>query len=140
MKQGRIVTEESRIRDILANSGAVAVIGLSPKPERDSYRVAKYLKEHGYRIIPVRPAQEKILGEKVYASIDDIEEPVDIVNLFRRSDQIMPHAIEALRLTPKVFWMQTGIENHEAAKLLTAAGIDVVMNLCIMTAHDRLCK
>ncbi len=104
--------------------------------------VARYLKEQEYRIIPVRPAQKEILGEKAYPSLDHIKESVDIVNVFRNSAQIMPHAHEALRLIPKpkVFWMQLNIENHEAAELLTATGIDVVMNLCIMVEHDRLCR
>ncbi len=77
MKSGRIITEENDIKEIFEKTRTIAVLGLSPKPERDSHEVAKYLKEQGYRIIPVRPAQKEILGEKVYASLDDIEEPVD---------------------------------------------------------------
>ena len=143
MEPGRIITLESpgmddNIRVILEKSKTIAVLGLSPKPERDSNMVAKYLKDKGYRIIPVRPGQEEILGEKAYASLDDVKEPVDIVNVFRKSDQIMPHAHEALRLKPKVFWMQLNIENNEAAKLLAEAGIDVVMNMCIKVEHERL--
>ena len=138
MKKGKIITEDSEIRNILANSKTIAVLGLSPKPERDSYIVAKYLKEQGYKIIPVRPKQKEILGEKAYSSIKDIKQPIDIVNVFRNSSQIMPHAHEAIRIKPKVFWTQLNIENHEAAGLLTKAGIDVVMNLCIMVEHDRL--
>lgn len=140
MKPGEIITEDAKIRNILENSKTIAVLGLSPKPERDSHMVAKYLKEHGYQIIPVRPGQKEILGEKVYASLDDVKKPVDIVDVFRNPAQIMPHAHEALRLMPKVFWMQLNIENQEAAKLLTSAGIDVVMNLCIKVEHDRLCR
>lgn len=138
MKLGKIITEDSEIRHILTDSKTIAVLGLSPKPERDSHVVAKYLKEQGYKIIPVRPKHKEILGEKTYPSIEDIKEPVDIVNVFRNSSQIMPHAHEAIRIKPKVFWMQLNIENYEAAELLTKAGIDVVMNHCISVEHDRL--
>lgn len=138
MKTGRIVTANEDIKSLLAAAKTIAVVGLSPKPDRDSYQVAAYLQQHGYRVIPVRPAQAEILGEKAYASLDDIAGPVDIIDVFRSSDQILPHAQEALRLKPKVFWMQEGIENQEAAALLTAAGIDVVMNHCIKRDHARL--
>ncbi|QTA92108.1 CoA-binding protein [Desulfonema magnum] len=139
MKPGKIITEDSEIRKILENCKSIAVLGLSPKPVRDSHKVAKYLKEHGYKIIPVRPAQKEILEEKAYPSLDEVMEPTDIINVFRTSEQIMPHVQEAIRLKPKVFWMQMGIKNHEAAKLLTEAGIDVVMDKCIKVEHDRLC-
>jgi hypothetical protein len=138
MKTGRIVTADEDIKPLLAAAKTIAVVGLSPKPDRDSYQVAAYLQQHGYRVIPVRPAQAEILGERAYASLDAIAGPVDIIDVFRSSDQILPHAREALRLKPKVFWMQAGIENQEAAALLTAAGIDVVMNHCIKRAHARL--
>ena len=138
MKKGKIITEDSEIKHILADSKTIAVLGLSPKLDRDSHIVAKYLKEQGYKIIPVRPKQKEILGEKAYSSLEEIKESVDIVNVFRNPSQIMPHAHEAIRIKPKVFWMQLNIENHEAAELLTRAGIDVVMDLCIRVEHDRL--
>ena len=140
MKSGKIITQDDKIRDILKNAKTIAILGLSPKPERDSNMVAGYLKEQGYRIIPVRPAQKEILGEKVYASLNNIKKTVDIVDVFRNPAQIVPHANEAIRLKPKVFWMQLNIENREAADLLTAAGIDVVMDRCIKVEHERLCK
>ncbi|MCP4104025.1 MAG: CoA-binding protein [Desulfobacteraceae bacterium] len=135
-----MITQDSDIKTILENSKTIAILGLSPKPERDSNMVARYLKENGYQIIPVRPAQEELLGEKAYGSLDDIREPADIVDVFRSPAQIMPHAQEALRMKPKVFWMQLGIENQEAAELLTEAGIDVIMNRCIKVDHAKLCK
>jgi predicted CoA-binding protein len=138
MKTGRIVTDDAGIKEILSASKIIAIIGLSPKPGRDSYQVAEYLMTKGYSIIPVRPAQTEILGEKAYASLDDVPRPVDIVDVFRSSEQVMPHAHEALRCKPKTFWMQEGIENREAAALLTAAGICVVMNRCIKRDHVRL--
>jgi len=135
---GRILTDDDDLRSILAAARSIAVVGLSPRPGRDSYEVAAYLQQNGYRVIPVRPAQAQILGEKAYASLDDIPGTVDIVDVFRRPDQVLPHAREALRLKPKLFWLQEGIENHEAAALLTAAGIHVVMNRCIKREHVRL--
>ena len=140
MKTGRIITEDGEIKRILENAKTIAVVGLSPKPERDSNMVANYLKNQGYRIIPVRPGQKEILGEKAYTTLDDIQEKVDIVDVFRNPAQIVPHALEAVRLSPKVFWMQLNIENPEAAALLTETGVDVVMNKCIKIEHDRLCK
>lgn len=138
MLKGEIITDDGRIRRLLSDAKTVAVLGLSPKPGRDSYRVAEYLKSKGYRIIPVRPAQAEILGEKVVATLDEVAGPVDIVDVFRSPDQVLPHAREAIRLKPKVFWMQEGIANREAAELLTAAGIDVVMDRCIKKDHERL--
>ena len=140
MKTGKIIENDKDIKHLLLNARTIAVLGLSPKPARDSNMVAGYLKEQGYKIIPVRPAQKEILGERAYASLNDIKEPVDIVNVFRNPSQIMLHAEEAVRLMPKVLWMQLNIENHEAAELLMAAGIDVVMNQCIMVEHEKLCK
>ena len=140
MKPGKIITEGSDIKDILENARTIAIIGLSPKPDRESNEVARYLKDHGYRIFPVRPGQEEILGQRTHATIDDIKEKVDIVDVFRNPEQILHHAHEAIRMQPKVFWMQLGIENQEAASLLVKAGIDVVMNKCIKIEHGRLCK
>lgn len=138
MKTGKIITTDREIKEILETLKNIAVLGLSPKTERDSYKVAKYLQEQGYKIIPVRPAQKEILGEKVYPSLNDIEKSVDIVDAFRRSEQIIDHVEEVIRLNPKVFWMQLGIENREAAKKLTEAGIDVIMNRCIKEDHERI--
>lgn len=138
MKNGQIITADADIKAILTSARTVAIIGVSPKPDRDSYKVAAYLKDHGYEVIPIRPAQAEILGEKAYSSLDEVPGSVDIVDVFRSSEQIVPHAHEALRLKPRTFWMQEGIENREAADLLTAAGIDVVMGRCIKREHARL--
>ena len=134
MKPGKIITEDDEIKRTLENAKTIAIVGLSPN------KVAKYLKNQGYRIIPVRPGQKEILGEKAHATLDDIQEKVDIVDVFRNSAQIVPHALEAARLSPKVFWMQLNIENPEAAALLTEAGVDVVTNKCIKIEHEKLCK
>ena len=138
MKTGKILTSENEIKAALETAQTIAMLGLSPKPERDSHKVARYLQAEGYKILPVRPAQKEILGEKAYKSLDELQGPVDIVDAFRNSRQIMAHVPEVLRLKPKVFWMQLGIENQEAAKQLTAAGIDVVMNRCAKVDHERL--
>jgi len=140
VNQGKIVTDDTEIKTILQHAKTIAIVGLSPKPARDSNMVARYLKEEGYRIIPVRPAQKEILGEKAYKSLDEIQEPVDVIVLFRSSEQIMPHALEAIRLKPDVFWMQLNIENREAAELLTGKGICVVMNRCIKVEHEFLIR
>ncbi|MGD9233458.1 MAG: CoA-binding protein [Desulfobacterales bacterium] len=140
MKSGKIIDEDIKIKEILEKAETIAILGLSPEFERESNNVARYLKAQGYRIIPVRPDQEEILGQRVYATLDDINEKVDIVDVFRNPEQVLPHAHEAIRLQPKVFWMQLGIENQKAASLLAKAGIDVVMNKCIKIEHDRLCK
>jgi len=137
VESGKIITNDNEIRDILLKYNTIAVLGVSPKPERDSNRVAIYLKEHGYRMIPVRPAQHEILGEKAYPTLDSIQQAVEIVNVFRNPAQVVPHAKEAIGLKAKVFWMQLGIENPEAADLLISAGIDVVMNKCIKVEHER---
>jgi hypothetical protein len=140
MKTGRILTSDADIEAVLRAAKTIAVLGLSPKPERDSYQVADYLKKNGFRILPVRPAQTEILGEKAFDSLNDVNEKVDVVDVFRRSDQVMEHAREALALKPSAFWMQEGVENPEAARLLTAHGIDVVMNKCIKVEYERLVK
>lgn len=138
MKVGEIITDDDKIKQLLKKTKTIAVLGLSPKPERDSNRVAGYLKKKGYRIIPVRPGQKEVLGEKAYASLNDLDEAVDLINVFRKPEQVLSHVHEAIRLKPKAFWMQLGIENEEAAALLTADGIDVIMNRCIKIEHGRL--
>lgn len=140
MKKGRIITDGETIKEILLNCHTIAVLGLSPKPERDSHMVATYLKSNGYTILPVRPGQKELLGERAYASLDEIEEPVDMVNVFRKSEVVPQHARETIRLHPKIFWMQLGIISQEAADILTDAGIDVIMDKCIKVEHARLCK
>lgn len=139
-REGRLVTDDRDIRRLLQDSATIAVVGLSPKPERDSHRIAAYLQRQGYRIIPVRAAQRKILGEKAYGSLGEIPERVDLVNAFVNPARIMPHARDAVGLAARAFWMQTGIENPEAAEVLRKAGVDVVMDRCIRVAHALLCK
>jgi len=117
-------------REILRLCRVFAVVGLSPKPFRDSHRVARFLQEHGYRIIPVYPREERILGEKVYGSLPDIPEAVDVVDLFRRSDAVEPFVDQAIAMRAKVIWMQLGVVHEKAAEKARAAGLQVVMDRC----------
>ncbi|MFO7964290.1 MAG: CoA-binding protein [Desulfobacterales bacterium] len=140
LPNGKILKDDKEITAVLSEAQTIAVLGLSPKPARDSHQVAKYLQKNGFRIIPVRPAQAAILGEKAYKSLNDIGDSVDIVDVFRHPNQVMQHAQEALHLKPTTFWMQKGIEHYDAALMLTAAGINVVMNRCIKVEYERLIK
>src|SRR6478752_7531829 len=119
------------IKEILANAGNIAVVGLSDKPDRTSYMVAAAMQSRGYRIIPVNPNATEILGEKCYASLSDIPEPVDIVNVFRRADQVVPVAEEAVNIKAKVFWLQLEIVNEEAGRIASDGGLTVIMDRCI---------
>lgn len=137
MKKGEIITSPERVRQIIEETKTVAIVGMSPKEDRDSYIVARYLKDHGFRIIPVRPEKMEILGELTVNSAAEIKEPVDVLDIFRNSDQVMEHVEEALKITPKVFWMQLGVKNMEAAERLMEAGIDVIMDKCIKIEHAK---
>ena len=126
------------LRRILRENRTIAVVGLSANWWRPSYFAAKYMQEHGYRVIPVNPAYQDVLGEKCYASLRDIPEKVDIVDCFRKSEEIGPIADEAIAIGAKVLWMQLGVINHEAAEKARAAGLDVVMDRCVKIEHARL--
>ena len=119
------------LRRILTENRVIAVVGLSAKRHRPSYSVAKYLLEHGYRVIPVNPSYQEVLGQKCYPSLRDIPERVDIVDCFRRSAEIMPVAEDAIAVGAKVLWMQIGVINEAAAEKARKAGLDVVMDRCI---------
>jgi predicted CoA-binding protein len=131
---------DERRRQLLEEAKTIAVVGLSNKPERTSHMVAAAMQYAGYRIIPVNPtiAGETVLGEKAVASLSEIDEPVDIVNVFRRSEDVPPVAEEAVKLKPKALWLQQGIVNEEAAALAKQHGIEVIMDLCIKVDHALL--
>ncbi|WJH33174.1 CoA-binding protein [Paenibacillus sp. CC-CFT747] len=120
-----------RIKEMLRDAGNIAVVGLSDNPERVSHMVAAAMQTRGYRIIPVNPNAGEILGEKSYPSLSDIPEPIDIVNVFRRSEQVVPIAEEAVKIGAKVFWLQQGIVNEEAARIASEGGLEVIMDRCI---------
>ncbi|HZE21825.1 MAG TPA: CoA-binding protein [Desulfobaccales bacterium] len=130
-------TSEAEILDILRNYRVVAVVGLSPKPDRASYQVAHYLKEHGYRIIPVRPGCQEILGEKCYASLKDIPFPVEVVDIFRNVDAIPGIVEEAIGVNAKAVWMQLGLKDPGSAHKAKEAGLQVVMDRCMKIEHSQ---
>jgi predicted CoA-binding protein len=124
-------------REILRKFRTFAVVGLSPKPHRDSHRVAQFLQEHGYRIIPVRPGADSILGEKCYATLTEIPEKVDVVDLFRRSEAVAPFVGEAIAIQAKVVWMQLGVIHEEAAEKARRAGLLVIMDHCPVIEYRK---
>ena len=128
------------LRRILAENRVVAVVGLSGDWYRPSYFAAKYLQEHGYRVIPVNPryAGKKVLGETCYASLREIPEKVDIVDVFRRTQDVPPIAEDAIAIGARVLWQQIGVKNQAAAEKARAAGLDAVMDRCVKIEHARL--
>lgn len=116
----------------------IAVIGISKNQEKAAHYVPKYLSQNGYNIIPVNPTANKILEKRCYSTVEEVEESIDIVDVFRPSDQVMPVVQEAIKKKPKVIWLQEGIHNSEAEKLARNAGIKVVFNRCMLAEHQRL--
>lgn len=128
----------SEIRQLLNESKTIAVVGLSSDVFRPSFGVAQYMQQQGYRIIPVNPNETEVLGEKAYATLDEVPDAVDIVNVFRRSEAALEAAEAAIRKGAKAVWMQEGVVNEEAAQKARAAGLAVVMDACILKEHRRL--
>ena len=129
--------DSDKVRRILRRVKTIAVVGLSAQWHRPSYFAAKYLQEHGYRVIPVNPGYPEILGEKCYKSLRDIPEKVDVVDCFRRSAEIPAIADDAIAIGAKVLWMQLGVENGDARRKAEAAGLEVVENRCMKIEHGR---
>ena len=129
--------DSEKIRRILRTSRVIAVVGLSAQWHRPSYFAAKYMQEHGYRVIPVNPTYDSIMGEKSYKRLADIPEKVDIVDCFRKSSEIPAIAEEAIRMGAKVLWMQLGVENAEARARAETAGLEVIENHCVKIEHGR---
>jgi hypothetical protein len=133
---------DDEVKEILSQLKTVAVVGISPKEGRPSYQVATYLQSKGIRIIPVRPDGNQILGEKVYHRLADVpgEIGVEVVDIFRRSDDVPPIVEEAIRCGAKVVWMQEGVINKEAGARAEEAGLKVVMDRCMKKEHERLLR
>jgi len=129
--------EDEGIKRILENRRTIAVVGLSTDPEKDSHRVAKYLQEHGYHIVPVNPKADEILGEKCYPSLKEIPLSVDVVDIFRKIEAIPAIVDEAIAIGAKVVWMQLGLAENQSARKAMAAGLQVVMNKCLKIEHSR---
>jgi uncharacterized protein len=126
------------LRRILRESKVIAVVGLSADWFRPSYFAAKYMQEHGYRVIPVNPKYPEILGQKCYPSLRDIHQPVDMVDVFRKTADVMPIAEDAVAIGARVLWQQLGVRNEEAAAKARAAGLETVMDRCVKIEHGRL--
>lgn len=132
--------KDEELKETLCNCKTIAVVGISPKEDRPSYIVASYLKSKGYRIIPVRPDGESILGEQVYRSLLEIPEEIglEIVDIFRKSEDVPPIVEEAIQRGAKVVWMQEGVIHKEAGEKAKKAGLKVVMDRCLKKEHQRL--
>ena len=131
-------TDIKTLRRILRQVKTIAMVGLSANWYRPSYFAAKYLQEHGYRVIPVNPVYEEVLGEKCYPSLKDIPEKIDLVDCFRKSEDIEPIAKEAIEIGAPILWMQLGVTNEKVAAMARAAGLEVVQDRCVKIEHGRL--
>lgn len=125
-------------REILEKYRNIAIVGLSPHAEKDSYRVGNYLIEHGYNVIPVNPTATEILGKKSYPDLSSIPEKVEVVDIFRKSEDVVPVVKEAIKIGARVVWMQLGVINEDAAQMAREAGLSVVMDRCMKKMHESL--
>jgi len=132
------VDDIAGLRRVLMQSRTLAVVGLSANWYRPSYFAAKYMQDHGYRIIPVNPNYDEVLGQRCYPTLAEVPEPVDLVDCFRQPDEMVALATEAVAIGAKVLWMQLGIRNGEAATIAGDAGLDVVMDRCVKIEHARI--
>ena len=129
---------DDQLKHILKSTRTIASVGLSSNPGKESYGIAQYLKDHGYTVIPVNPTADEILGEKAYPDLATIPGKIDVVQLFRKSEDVPPFVDEAIQIGAKVVWMQEGIENAPAAAKAESAGLTVVMDRCMRAEHIRL--
>src|SRR3989454_12653299 len=134
----RAMDDINALRRILRGNHVIAVVGLSRDWYRPSYFAAKYMQEHGYRVIPVNPKYDEILGQKCYKSLREVPEKIDIVDVFRKTQDVMPIAEEAIAIGAKVLWQQLGVKNEAAAAKARAAGLDAVVDRCVKIEHGRL--
>jgi predicted CoA-binding protein len=132
------MSDTETLRQILTTSRTIAIVGLSTDHHRPSYAVASYLQARGYRIIPVNPKYEEILGERCYPSLTDIPERVDLIDVFRRTEDVAPFARQAVEIGARTLWQQMGVANEEADRIAREAGLGSVMNRCVKTDHMRL--
>ena len=135
-----VTPEDQELRLLLGDARTVAVVGLSSRPNRPSHDVAAYLQRHGYRIVPVNPNEHEVLGERAYPSLLDLPEDlaIDVVNVFRRSEETPAVARDAVAIGAKVLWLQEGIVNEEAYRIASEGGLEVIMGVCIRATRDRL--
>lgn len=133
-----MITNPDELRRLLLETRTIAIVGLSANETRPSYGVAKYLQAHGYHIIPVNPAYEEVLGQKCYPDLRSLPQPVDMVDIFRKPEEVLPVVEDAIALGAKSVWMQLGVVNPQAAERAEEAGLQVVMDHCIKIEHARL--
>ena len=132
------MNDDQMMKDILLSAKTIASFGLSSNPGKESYGIVQYLKGQGYHIIPINPTAEEILGEKSYPDLESVPEPIDVVQVFRRPEDVPPVVDSAIKVGAKVVWMQEGIVNEEAAQKAREAGLQVVMDACMRVTHRRL--
>ena len=132
------MNSEKEMKEILLSSKTVAAVGLSSNRAKESFGIVQYLKDQGYKIIPVNPSANEIMGEKAYPDLSSIPESVDVVQVFRKPEDVPPVVDEAIKIGAKVVWMQEGVVNEEAAQKAREAGLKVVMDACMRSAHRRL--
>ena len=132
------MNSDKEMKEILLSAKTVASVGLSSNQEKESYWIVSYLKEQGYRIIPVNPTATEILGEKAYPDLSSVPEKVDVVQVFRKPEDVPPVVDEAIKIGAKVVWMQEGISHEESAQKARAAGLQVIMDACMRATHRRL--
>ena len=132
------MNSDEQLRAILANYRNVAVVGLSPDPDRPSSQVARYLLENGYNVIPINPVVDEVLGLRSYPSLEDVPGPIEIVDVFRRSEHVPDIARAAVAIGAKVLWTQLGVMSEEGAEIAASAGLEVVMDRCALIEHRRL--
>ncbi len=132
------VSDIETLRRVLGTSRTIAVVGLSADWFRPSFFAAKYMLDHGYRIIPVNPKYDEILGQRCHASLDTIDEPVDIVDVFQRTDRVLPFAQQAVAIGARCLWQQLGVDNQQASDLVRSKGLDSVVDRCVKIEHARL--
>lgn len=132
------MNHDTMLKEILRSAKTIATVGLSSNPGKESYRIALYLKEQGYRVIPVNPTASEILDEKSYPDLQSVPEKIDIVQVFRKPEDVPPVVDDAIKAGAKVVWMQEGIVNEQAAQKAREAGLQVVMDTCMRVAHRRL--
>jgi predicted CoA-binding protein len=132
------MNSDKEMKDILLSAKTVASVGLSSNQQKESYWIVSYLQDQGYRIVPVNPTANEILGEKAYPDLSSIPEPVDVVQIFRKPEDVPPVVDEAIKIGAKVVWMQEGISHQAAAQKAREAGLQVVMDACMRATHRRL--
>ncbi|MBD3166455.1 CoA-binding protein [bacterium] len=133
----RPINDENMIREILATDGAIAMVGMSDKPERDSHEVAQYLLHLRYKVVPINPKADEILGQKAYPSLADVPFPIEVVDVFRKSEAVPAIVDEAIKVGAKYLWLQLGVVHEEAAEKARNAGLGVVMDRCMKQERDK---